>query len=61
MLETWGPFPVQPVVVRSSLVDKTREVITSTLLSLHRDATTARSLRRFRVKCFAPVTEDEYQ
>jgi ABC-type phosphate/phosphonate transport system substrate-binding protein len=60
VLETWGPFPVQPVVVRSSLVDKTCEVITSTLLSLHRDATTARALRRYRVERFAPVTEDDY-
>jgi ABC-type phosphate/phosphonate transport system substrate-binding protein len=60
VLETWGPFPVQPVVVRSSLVDKTREVITSTLLSLHRDSTTARALRRYRVERFAPVTEDDY-
>jgi ABC-type phosphate/phosphonate transport system substrate-binding protein len=60
VLETWGPFPVQPVVVRSSFVDKTREVITSALLSLHRDSTTARSMRRFHVERFAPVTEDDY-
>jgi ABC-type phosphate/phosphonate transport system substrate-binding protein len=60
VLETWGPFPVQPVVVRSSLVDKTREVITSALLALHRDPEMARALRRFRVERFAPVTEDDY-
>jgi phosphonate transport system substrate-binding protein len=60
VLETWGPFPVQPVVVRSSLVDKTREVITSALLALHHDSETARALRRFRVERFAPVTEDDY-
>lgn len=60
VLETWGPFPVQPIVVRSSLVDKTSEVITSTLLSLHRDSSTARALRRFRVERFAPVSEDDY-
>jgi ABC-type phosphate/phosphonate transport system substrate-binding protein len=60
VLETWGPFPVQPVVVRSSLVDKTREVITSALLALHHDSEMARALRRFRVERFAPVTEDDY-
>lgn len=60
MLETFGPFPVQPVVVRSSLVDKTREVITSALLDLHRDSDTVRALRRFHVERFAPVTEDDY-
>jgi phosphonate transport system substrate-binding protein len=61
VIETWGPFPVQPVVVRSSLVDKTHEVITSALLSLHRDSERARALRRFHVECFAPVTEDDYR
>ena len=60
LLETWGPFPVQPVVVRSSLLDKTREVIASALLALHRDSDTAGALRRFRVERFAPVTEDDY-
>lgn len=61
VLETWGPFPVQPVVIRSTLLDKTRDVIVSTLLSLHHDANTARALRRYRVKRFAPVTEDDYR
>jgi ABC-type phosphate/phosphonate transport system substrate-binding protein len=60
VLESWGPFPVQPIVVRSSLVDRTREVIASALLSLHRDSTTARALHHFRVERFAPVTEDDY-
>jgi ABC-type phosphate/phosphonate transport system substrate-binding protein len=61
VLETWGPFPVQPVVIRSSLLDKTRDVIASTLLSLHHDADTARALRRYHVKRFAPVSEDDYR
>jgi ABC-type phosphate/phosphonate transport system substrate-binding protein len=61
VLETWGPFPVQPVVVRSSLLDKTREVIASTLLSLHQDADTARALWRYQVKRFAPVSEADYR
>jgi phosphonate transport system substrate-binding protein len=61
VVETWGPFPVQPVVVRASLVDKTCEVITSTLLSLHHDSDTARALRRFNVERFAAVTEDDYR
>jgi ABC-type phosphate/phosphonate transport system substrate-binding protein len=61
VLETWGPFPIQPVVARSSLVDKTREVIATTLLELHRDSSMARALRRFHVERFAPVTEDDYR
>lgn len=61
VLETWGPLPVQPLVVRASLTDKTREVITATLLSLHDDHNVARDLRRARVVGFAPVTEADYR
>ena len=61
VLETWGPFPVQPIVVRSSLLDKTREVMATTLLGLHLDPDTARALRRYNVQRFAPVSEDDYR
>jgi len=61
VIETWGPLPVQPVVVRASLTDKTREVITATLLSLHHDHDIERELRASRVVRFAPVTEDDYR
>ncbi|HEV3227754.1 MAG TPA: PhnD/SsuA/transferrin family substrate-binding protein [Acidimicrobiales bacterium] len=61
VLETWGPYPVQPVVVRASMVDTAREVIANTLLSLHHDRHTARALRRFGVERFAVVTEADYR
>jgi phosphonate transport system substrate-binding protein len=60
VLETWGPFPVQPVVARSSLLDVTRAVMASTLLHLHEDAGAARALRRYGVARFAPVTPVDY-
>jgi hypothetical protein len=43
------------------LLDKTHDVIASTLLSLHHNADVARSLRRFQVRRFAPVSEDDYR
>jgi ABC-type phosphate/phosphonate transport system substrate-binding protein len=61
LLETWGPFPIQPIVARAELADETRRVITQTLLALHRDAAAARSLRPFRVTRFAPVAEEDYR
>ena len=61
VLETWGPFPVQPIVVRSSLLDTTRDIITTTVLALNHDPETARALRRFRVERFAPVSEADYR
>lgn len=60
VVETWGPFPVQPVVVRSSLADGDRAAISAALLSLHRDPATARSLRRFHVERFAAVSDTDY-
>jgi ABC-type phosphate/phosphonate transport system substrate-binding protein len=61
VIETWGPLPVQPVVARATLTDKTRTVIAEALLSLHEDAQTAARLRACGVLHFAPVTEDDYR
>jgi ABC-type phosphate/phosphonate transport system substrate-binding protein len=61
VIETWGPFPVQPVVVRSSMDDATSEVIASTLLGLHEHTATASVLRRVGVRHFAAVTDDDYR
>lgn len=60
VLETWGPFPIQPVVARSSLLDTTRDIMANALLALDEHAESARALRRFHVERFAPVTDADY-
>jgi len=61
VVETWGPFPIQPIVARSSLLDTTCKIIADALLALDRDSDTARALRRYRVERFAPVSEADYR
>ncbi len=61
VVETLGPFPIQPVVARASLTDKTRHVIAGTLLELHEHVPIARQLRAYGVERFAPVSEDDYR
>jgi len=59
VIESWGPWPIQPVVVRVSLEEATKATITGALAELHRtkamDAVTGIPFERF-----APVTYDDY-
>ena len=61
VVETWGPFPVQPIVVRATLGDDVRRVMTERLLALHDDPEVGPVLRQYRVKRYAPVTEAAYR
>ena len=61
VVETWGPFPIQPIVARASLLDTTRNIIAGALLALDGNSDTARALRRYHVKKFAPVSEADYR
>jgi ABC-type phosphate/phosphonate transport system substrate-binding protein len=61
IVETWGPFPVQPVVIRATLADKMQTVITTALLTMHEDPAGATKLRAHHVRRFAPVTEEDYR
>jgi ABC-type phosphate/phosphonate transport system substrate-binding protein len=55
VVETWGPFPVQPVVVAATLDDAAVATIRSTLLALPPAV-----LAPFGVTRFAPVTPSDY-
>lgn len=61
VLETWGPFPIQPIVARASMDDATLDVITTTLLALDHDPEAARALRSFGVERFTSVSEEDYR
>ena len=60
VIESWGPFPIQPVVVRSALDPVLKRRLARSLLALHQDPPTRRALARFGVVRFAPVTEADY-
>jgi len=57
VIESWGPFPVQPVVVRSGLHPDLNEELRAALLAVDSDSHT---LLGFGLEGFAPVTYDDY-
>jgi len=58
VIESWGPFPIQPAVVRASLPEETKTQIAEYLRDLHlSDAT---GLAGIPFERFAPVTYDDY-
>ncbi len=59
VLETLGPYPVQPVVFRASLAPELRRAIATALLEMHY-ASGGEPLRRFGVLRFAPVDDGHY-
>jgi len=60
VVETWGPFPIQPLVVRSALAELASP-IAQALLSMTADARHLRRLRALGVRGFAPVGAEDYE
>ena len=60
ILESWGPHPIQPIVVSSRMPSALADRIAASLCSMHLDAHFARVLRSFGVLRFAPVADEEY-
>ena len=59
VLETLGPYPAQPVVVRADLPEDRRIILRDTLLSLHTHDPDL--LARHHIRRFAAVDEDHYR
>jgi phosphonate transport system substrate-binding protein len=60
VIESWGPFPIQPVVVRSVLPTGLKERVRASLLTIDADPLTWRALSGFDLKRFVPVTDADY-
>jgi ABC-type phosphate/phosphonate transport system substrate-binding protein len=60
VLESFGPFPIQPVVVRSELGAGWAARIAAALLALHHDADLARRLARFGLERCVPIDDTAY-
>jgi phosphonate transport system substrate-binding protein len=60
VIESWGPFPIQPVVIRSALDPDLKEGLRASLLAADADPRTRRLLARFGLRRFAPVTLEDY-
>ncbi len=58
VIESWGPFPVQPVVIRRALPASLRAAVRDVLLRVHETA--GDDLRRFGFARFVEVTREDY-
>ena len=54
VVESWGPFPIQPVIVRNDVDDAVKSRIASALLSME-------GLEPFGFARFAPVAASDYE
>ena len=60
VLESWGPFPIQPVVVRSRLHQELKERLRTSLLTIGSGQHEPSALAEFGLERFAPVTYEHY-
>ena len=60
-VESYGPFPVQPIVVRSALDPARRSALASALLAMHEHEEGRRALAAAGVRRFAPVSPADYE
>jgi phosphonate transport system substrate-binding protein len=60
VLESWGPYPIQPVVVRSGLDQTLKDALRESLLGTEADPRTRLELEAFGLKRFAAVGEEDY-
>jgi len=56
VIESWGPFPIQPVIVRAGVDDALKARLADALLGIHEQ----HDLSPFGFARFAPVTLDDY-
>ncbi len=61
VIETWGPYPVQPLVVRSELDPDVKERIAAALTEAHQDSSQARKFARYGARRFVSVGEEDYR
>lgn len=59
-LESWGPFPIQPLIARPGLPGPLRAAIATALLGMGDSPASAARLREFGVVRFAPVEASAY-
>ena len=57
VVESWGPFPIQPVIVREGVDDALKSRLAEALLRMHEQ----HDLAPFGFARFAPVTDADYE
>ena len=60
LIESWGPYPVQPVVVSSALHPKPKQRLRAAFLSTEQNQRTRRTLKQFGLSRFVTVGQEDY-
>src|SRR5918997_1645905 len=60
VIEFWGPYPVQPVVVSSALHPKLKQRLRAAFLSTEQNQRTRRTLKQFGLRRFVTVGQENY-
>jgi ABC-type phosphate/phosphonate transport system substrate-binding protein len=60
VIESWGPFPIQPVVFRSALPPELKKTLRASLLMVDAEPHTRRALSRFGLRRFVSVSDEDY-
>lgn len=60
VIETWGPFPIQPAVLRSGLHPELKNRLRAALLTIGEGGHAPPSLAGFGLERFAPITYEQY-
>ena len=60
VIESWGPYPVQPVVVGSALHPKLKQRLRAAFLSTEQNQRTRRTLKQFGLSRFVTVGQEDY-
>jgi phosphonate transport system substrate-binding protein len=60
VIESWGPYPIQPVVVSSALHPELRERLRAAFLATEHDQDTRRTLKQFGLSHFVTVGQEDY-
>jgi phosphonate transport system substrate-binding protein len=60
VIESWGPYPIQPVVVSSALHPELRERVRAAFLATEHDQHTRRTLKQFGLSRFVTVGQEDY-
>lgn len=60
VLESWGPYPIQPVVVRADLDPALKDALRESLLEARADPLTRPEIEAFGLEGFVAVGEEDY-
>jgi len=60
VIESWGPYPIQPVVVSSALQPELNERLRAAFLAIEHDHHTRLTLKQFGLSHFVTVAQEDY-